>query len=75
MGAVVRVELEAQTEDAALLREAAEALRDPLRRAEALVLLERLPHGRLGFKAFLVSAPLDGVHLERSAVAGREIDF
>jgi hypothetical protein len=72
----VRVEVNVREEDAPLVRGVA-ALADPLRQAEARLLLRRrfAEPPKKGLKALLASAPLDGIDLDRSRDLGRESDL
>ena len=74
---IVRVEVQVRKDDAALVRNVAEALGDPGREAEARSLLRaRFATPRLvGLKALLASAPLDGIELERPRDLGRTVDL
>lgn len=74
---LVRLEVQVHDADAALLKEAAAALVDPGREADARAFLRQhfgVPR-KSGFKALLSSAPLEGVELDRSRDAGRDIAF
>ncbi len=70
---LVRLELRAPEQDAALLREIAGALAAPERGARTRIALTELfaMHQARDFKEFLVAAPLEGLDLER----GREVDL
>ncbi len=72
---LVRVEVQVQKEDAALLRSVAQALGDPQRAADLRSALKvRLaPSGAVDLKALLASAPLDDIDLERSRDLGRTV--
>jgi hypothetical protein len=74
---LARVELRAPQEDAQLLREVAAALADPARATQTRrVLREQVsPYTGMSFKELLAAAPLEGVDLERSRDAARDIDF
>ena len=65
---VVRVEVHVRKDDAPLVRGVARALGDPQRANEARALLRArfATEGAQGFKAFLTSAPLEGIDLTRS---------
>src|SRR5712671_2132054 len=73
----VRVEVNVRKEDAGLVRGVAAALSDPLRRTEARMLLRQrfVEPPKVGLKALLASAPLDGIDLDRSRDLGREVDL
>jgi hypothetical protein len=64
----VRVEVNVRKEDAHLVRGLAVALSNPLRETEARLL-------KIGLKALLSSAPLDGIELDRSRDLGRKTDL
>jgi hypothetical protein len=70
-----RVEVQVRGEDAPLVRAVAAALADPARAAAARGLLRGrfAPTPARSLKDLLVSAPLDGVGLERSRDAGRAV--
>jgi hypothetical protein len=74
---VIRVEVHARKEDAALIRAVAQALDDPKRADEARALLRarfvsrRTPE----LKALLAAAPLEGIDLTRSPDTGRPVDL
>ncbi len=73
----VRVEVNVRKEDASLVRHVASALSDPSRQAETRRLLQQrfaAPPQR-GLKALLAAAPLDGIDLDRSSAAGRDVDL
>ena len=75
---VVRIELRAPEQDAALLREIAGALADPQRGARTRQLLYEHfdPHAGLGLKELLAAAPLDlELDFDRRADGNREIEF
>jgi hypothetical protein len=74
---IVRVEVSVRREDASLVRGIAAALSDPLRRAEARILLGQhfAEPAKTDLKALLASAPLDGIDLDRSRDPGREVDL
>jgi hypothetical protein len=73
----VRVEVLVQRHDAALVREVAEALSDPVRQEAMRTLLrERLAAaGRPSLKALLAGAPLEGIDLDRSKDTGRPVEL
>jgi hypothetical protein len=73
----VRVEVNVRKEDASLVRRVASALSDPSRQVEARKLLRQrfAEPPKVSLKALLASAPLDGVDLERSRDAGRDVDL
>jgi hypothetical protein len=74
---LVRIEINVQREDAALVRSVAKALSDPKMAEEARSVLR----GRfsqpapVGLKALLSSVPLDDLDLERPRDFGREVDL
>jgi hypothetical protein len=75
---LVRIELRAPKEDAALLREIAGALADPARAPQLRVLLRRdvNPYAGMGLKELLAAAPLDlDLDFDRSRNPGRSVDF
>ncbi len=73
----VRVEVNVRKEDASLIRHVASALSDPSRQAEARKLLRQrfAEPPKVGLKALLASAPLDGIDLDRSRDFGRPVDL
>lgn len=73
----VRVEVSVREEDANLVRRVASALSDPSRQAEARRLLRQFfaEPAKVGLKALLASAPLDGIDIDRSPASGRDIDL
>jgi hypothetical protein len=73
----VRVEVNVRGEDASLVRDVAAALADPARRATARTLLRQrfAEPPKVGLKALLASAPLDGIHLDRDPDLGRDVDL
>jgi hypothetical protein len=73
----VRVEVNVSKEDASLVRRVASALSDPSRRAEARALLRQrfAEPPKVGLKALLASAPLDGIDLDRGRDLGRDVDL
>jgi len=73
----VRVEVNVRKEDAGLVRSVAAALSDPLRQTEARMLLRHrfVEPPKVGLKALLASAPLDGIDLDRRRDLGREVDL
>jgi hypothetical protein len=73
----VRVEVNVHKEDAYLVRAVAAALSDPLRQTEARLLLRQrfVKPPKMGLKALLASAPLDGIDLDRSRDLGRATDL
>ena len=75
---LVRIELRAPKQDAALLREIAGALADPERGARTRQLLHEHfdPHAGLGLKELLAAAPLDlELDFDRRTDGSREIEF
>jgi len=73
----VRVEVNVLKEDASLVRHVAAALSDPARQAEARVLLRQrfAEPSKVGLKALLASAPLEGIDLDRGQAVGRDVDL
>ena len=73
----VRVEVNVRKDDASLVRGVAAALSDPSRQAEARRLLRQRfgKSPKVSLKALLASAPLDGIDLDRSPSAGRDVDL
>lgn len=73
---LIRIELRAPEQDAALLREVAAALADPEQATRTRIVLSELFAVRRarGFKELLAAAPLEGVDLERSRDTGRDVD-
>ena len=73
----VRVEVNVRKDDAGLVRRVAAALSDPSRQAEARRLLQQHfgESPKVGLKALLASAPLDGIELDRSAAPGRNVEL
>lgn len=74
---VVRVEVQVHKEDAALVRNVADALTDPARASEARALLRQRfaePPAQ-GLKALLAAAPLDDIDLERPRDTGRAVEL
>lgn len=75
---LVRIELRAPAQDAALLREIAAALAAPERGARARQVLHAHfdPYAGLGLKELLAAAPLDlELDFDRRADVNREIEF
>jgi hypothetical protein len=72
---LVRLELRVGRQDVPLLRQVAEALADPARAdaARALLRARFAPPRPPSFKAYLETAPLDGVPIERDPDTGRDI--
>jgi hypothetical protein len=72
-----RLELQVRREDAPLVRAVAAALADPARAAEARALLRGrfAPAPIRSLKGLLVSAPLDGIELDRSRDTGRAVEL
>jgi plasmid stability protein len=72
---IVRVEVQVRKDDAALVRNVANALSDPARETEARALLRQRFAGERpqGLKALLAAAPLEGIDLERSRDTGRDV--
>lgn len=72
---VVRVEVHVRKDDAALVRDVAQALSDPAREAEARAMLrERFGAAKAkGLKALLAGAPLEGIDLTRERDLGRDV--
>ena len=73
----MRVEVNVRKEDAGLVRGVAAALSDPVRQSEARRLLRQrfIEPSKVGLKALLASAPLDGIDLDRHRDLGREVDL
>ncbi len=73
----VRVEVNVRREDASLVRRVVAALADPARHAETLMFLQQrfVEPSKVGLKALLASAPLDGIDLDRSRDLGRDVDL
>jgi hypothetical protein len=74
---VVRVEVHVRKADAALVRRVAKALADPARESETRALLRaRFGSGKAkGLKAFLASAPVEGIDLSRPRDLGRDVEL
>ena len=74
---LIRIEVRAPKEDAALLRHVAGALSDPARAAQTRRLLRAqfAPYAGMGLKESLAAAPLEGVDLERNPDTGRPVDL
>ena len=74
---LVRIEVRAPRQDAALLRNIAGALADPARGAHTRMVLREVfaLYRAKGFKELLAAAPLEGVDLERNPDTGREVDL
>lgn len=72
---IVRVEVQVQKEDVALVRGVAAALSDPDREVEVRSLLrERFGTADAkGLKALLAAAPLEGIDLTRQRDVGRDV--
>lgn len=70
----MRLELSVRKDDVPLVRALAKALIDPRQESEARTLLRQRFAGDLakGFKAYLESAPLDGIDLTRIRDSGRD---
>jgi hypothetical protein len=73
----VRVDVNVRKEDASLVRRVASALSDPSRQGRARKLLRQgfAEAPKVGLKALLASAPLDGIGLDRSRDPGRDVDL
>jgi hypothetical protein len=73
----VRVEVNVSRDDANLVRHVAAALSDPARQAAARMLLRQrfVEPPKVGLKALLASAPLEGIDLDRGVDLGREVDL
>lgn len=73
----VRVEVNIRKEDASLVRRIASTLSDPSRGDDARKLLRQsfAEPPKVGLKALLASAPLDGINLDRSRDLGRDVDL
>jgi hypothetical protein len=74
---LVRIEVRAPKEDAAILRDIAGALADPSRVVQTRRLLYQHfnPYAGLNFKELLAAAPLEGVDLERNPDTGRDVEL
>ncbi len=74
---LVRVEVQARKEDAALVRGIAAALADPAREAEIRAILRMVvPSPAPGsLKALLGATPLEGIDVERPRDHGRMIEL
>lgn len=72
----VRVEVKVRKGDAALVRQVAAALSDPVRQADARAVLQQRFAGRpkVSLKALLAAAPFD-FEVERSREPGRDVDL
>jgi len=72
---IVRVEVHVRRDDAALVRDVAKALADPVRAPETRALLRgRFGSARAkGLKALLAEAPLEGIDLTRERDLGRDV--
>jgi hypothetical protein len=73
----VRVEVSVRKEDASLVRRVASVLSDPSLGGEARKLLRQsfAAPPKTSLKALLAAAPLDGINLDRSRDAGRDVDL
>ena len=74
---IVRLEVRVRKDDAPLVRQVVEALSDPQRQEQARAKLRQhfgVSEGER-FKAFLASAPLEGIDLTRSKDFGRDVDL
>lgn len=74
---VQRLELNVHKDDVALLRSVADALADPTRTADVRALL-RSRFGKPSaaeLKAYLASAPLEGIDLTRRRDLGRKVEL
>ncbi len=71
----VRVEVQVRKEDAALLRDVATALVDPVRDVETRAILrEKIARPRsAGLKALLEAAPIDDIDIDRPRDFGRDV--
>jgi hypothetical protein len=74
---VVRLEVHVRKEDASLVRSVVTALSDPSRESETRAMLrERFGGSKAaGFKALLVSAPLEGIDLSRRRDFCRDVEL
>jgi hypothetical protein len=74
---VQRLELSVHKDDVAILRGIAAALSDPTRMVEARALLRSRFGGpaTADLKAYLASAPLEGIDLKRSRDLGRKVEL
>jgi hypothetical protein len=68
------VEVTVHKQDAGLIRDVAAALSDPAQAAHTRTLI-RNRFQKMDFKAFLASAPLEGVDLTRPLDYGRDIEL
>ena len=74
---IVRLEVRVRKDDAPLVRQVVQALSDPQREEQARAKLRQHFGASEGerFKAFLVSAPLEGVDLTRRKDFARDVDL
>jgi hypothetical protein len=72
---LVRVELKVRRRDAALLRRIARSLADPDEGEDLRRILKTHASKRVGLKALLAMAPLEGVDLERPRDLGRKVEL
>jgi len=74
---LVRGDVQVRQEDAALVRNVANALGDPARETDARALLRQQFGSSVaqGLKALLARAPLEGIDLRRSRDTGRAVDL
>lgn len=73
---IVRVEVKVAKEDVPLVRSVAQALGDPARQTDMRRLLTaQMTPPAMSLKELLMSAPLDGVDLERPRDMGRDVDL
>jgi hypothetical protein len=73
----VRVEVNVSKDDAALVRQVAAALSDPVRQVAARTLLRQrfVEPPKVSLKELLASAPFDGIELDRAPDLGRAVDL
>lgn len=72
----VRLEVNVAKEDVALVRGVAQALSDPIRQSDIRRLLtSHVIPTATDLKALLMSAPLDGIDLDRPRDMGRDVDL
>src|SRR5262249_15819001 len=74
---IVRLEVNVRKDDAGLVRNVVEALRDPEREVETRALLrDRFGRkGSAGLKALLAAAALEGIDLTRDRDVGRDVEL
>jgi hypothetical protein len=74
---LVRLEVKVRRTDASLVRDVVNALADPKLETQTRAFLrERFnAPAAMNFKAFLASAPLEGIDLTRESDFGRDVDL